>query len=94
MIENKKSKFDFIPNKFKPTKKKLFWSILVAIIIDVLYWLVLANTNIKDIIEPIVNWYIDNIASMLFSLSGITIILVIFIIVYILWSLSGKHNRE
>tara|TARA_Y100000310_G_C20221100_1_gene595808 strand:- start:327 stop:608 length:282 start_codon:yes stop_codon:yes gene_type:complete len=93
-MENKRSRFDIIPDKFKPTKKKLLWSILVAIIIDVLYWLVLANTNIKDIIEPIVDWYIKNIASMLFSISGITIILIIFIVVYIVWSLHGKHNRQ
>lgn len=93
-METKKSKFDIIPNKFKPTKKKILWSILVAIIIDILYWLILANTNLKDIIEPIVNWYVRNIASMLFSVSGIVILLIIFIIVYMAWSLHGRHNRE
>jgi len=85
--------FNFIPEKFKPTKKKLLWSILVAIIIDILYWLVIANTNIRDMIEPIINWYVDNIVSMLFSISGIVILLVIFLGIYIIWSLIGKHNR-
>ena len=87
------SKFNFIPDKFKPTKKKLIWSIIVAIIVDLLYWFIIANTNLKDIIKPLIDWYVDNIVSMLLSISGVVILLVIFLIVYILWSLSGKHNR-
>jgi len=86
-------KISFIPQRFKPTKKKLIWSIIIAIIVDILYWLVIVNTNLRDIIEPIVNWYVDNIASMLFSISGITIVLVIFIVIYIIWSLIQKKNE-
>ena len=93
MEKEEKKRFGFIPEKFKPTKKKLAWSILVAIIIDLLYWLVIANTNLKDMIKPVIDWYVDNIVSMLFSVSGIVILLVIFLVIYILWSLVGKHNR-
>jgi hypothetical protein len=85
--------YNIIPDKFKPTKKKLFWSILVALIIDVLYWLVIGNTNIKDIIKPMLDWYVDNVVTMLFSISGIVILAVIFLGIYIIWSLIGRHNR-
>ena len=93
-MNTKKEGKGFIPERFKPTKKKVIWSIIVAIIVDILYWLIIANTNLRDIIEPIIDWYVENIVTMLFSISGIVILLVIFVIIYIIWSLIGKHNRD
>ena len=80
----------YILERFKPTKKKIILSIIIAFIVNILYWLIIATTNLYDIIKPVIEWYIENIASMLFSISGIVILLVIFLVIYITWSLKEK----
>lgn len=85
-------RFNFIPQKFKPTKKKLILSILIAIIADLLYWLIIASTNLKDMIKPIIDWYVENIGEMLFSTSGIIILLIVFLLIYIISSLIQKKK--
>jgi len=84
--------FNFIPQKFKPTKKKLILSILIAIIVNFLYWLIIASTNLKDMIEPVIDWYVENIGEMLFSASGVIILLIVFLLIYIISSLIQKRK--
>lgn len=85
-------RFNFIPQKFKPTKKKLILSILIAIIVNFLYWLIIASTNLKDMIEPVIDWYVENIGEMLFSASGVIILLIVFLLIYIISSLIQKRK--
>ena len=85
-------RFNFIPQKFKPTKKKLILSILIAIIVNFLYWLMIASTNLKDMIEPVIDWYVENIGEMLFSASGVIILLIVFLLIYIISSLIQKRK--
>jgi len=85
-------RFNFIPQKFKPTKKKLILSILIAIIVNFLYWLIIASTNLKDMIEPVIDWYVENIGEMLFSASGVVILLIVFLLIYIISSLTQKRK--
>jgi len=94
--------FNFIPERFKPTKKKIIWSLIIAVVVDIIYWLVISSTSLYDIIEPIIDnvfmpimeWYNENITEMLFTMSGLIIILIIFVAIYIIFSLFQKNKNN
>jgi len=84
--------FENIPEWFKPTKKKVIWSIIIAIIMASSYLLIIENTSSPDIIESIIEWCLDDLLPKIFSISVMTVLLITFLISYIIWSLTQKKK--
>ena len=80
-----------IKEKFKPTFKKLIWSLGIALVLDVLYWLVIENTKMIDVIEPIMEWYKYSIVLKILSAPGIALFFIVAVFLYIILSLKTKE---
>jgi len=79
-----------LKENFKPTTKKIIISLVVAIVVDIIYWLIVENTKMVDVVELALEWYKYNILINIFSASGIVVLLVIAVWMYVVLSLRKR----